>query len=157
MQLRNSHYWLFSWKLQSPLLLGFPPAGLNNLQKYVSALYAMHLKQMYLDWKKVKYCWFNVSSYFIMSAISLVKYSQVLTFINWLGLIFQTRKNLHWNCSKGGDQVPLYMYSNVQFCNRDTNFTHVYLNAATLLLLSAHQIKAVSFFSLTLQTSYGTS
>lgn len=82
MQLRNSHYWPFSWKLQSSLLLGFQPGGLNNLKKYVSALYAIHLQQMHLGWKKVKYCWFNVSSYFIMSAISLVKYSQVLTLMN---------------------------------------------------------------------------
>lgn len=52
MQLRNSHYWLFSWKLQSLLLLGFPPTGLNNLEKYISTLYAMHLKHMYLGWKK---------------------------------------------------------------------------------------------------------
>ena len=52
MQLRNSHYWLFSWKLQSLLLLAFPPTCLNNLEKYVSTLYAVHLKQIYHGWKQ---------------------------------------------------------------------------------------------------------
>lgn len=52
MQLRNSRYWLFSWKLQSPLLLAFPPAGLTNLQKYISALYAAALKANALGLEK---------------------------------------------------------------------------------------------------------
>lgn len=91
MQLRNLRYWLFSWKLQGPLLSGFPPAGLSNLQKYVSALYAMHLKQMYLGWEKqlsIVVLWVIVNNHFIRSAISFVKRSQVLTIISWKGLDF---------------------------------------------------------------------